>query len=501
MLCFAQTSALEELLILFQKKGTLTGEEADAVRAVLADERKELKRLRKALEEKERTLETKENTSPAYQREGTVGQVPLSDGGKPMSKEAKALEDTKKEVGSLSAYYDDGFCLGSGDKEDLSLCFNSFLQADYRYFDYDDEDPQKDKFDLRRVRLALSGRLLKRFGYKFEYEFQGAGSRRLMDAYLDSEIMPFASLRVGQFKEPFGLEQVSDDEIVPFAERSMGYYLTPQRDVGAMLFGAFLNKRLSYAFGFFNGDGPDDSTGGNNDAPEITGRIGVSPFKGINFGPLENLHLGISASRAEMDASNVQINIKTTGLTSFFDVASAAKFNIIRDADSRSRYAAEIGWAYGPLLAYGEYTKMDVKGIATSAEKFDAGMTDYYGALLWMLTGERPELAGGRILPIVPRKSLWEGGWGGLGLAVRYDLFEAEESVYDYLIREGNSVRRAEAYSVALNWFLNRHVKFIVDFTRTDFDRPLLIARDPLSGTAIYCDKEDVITARFQMGF
>jgi len=499
--CFGQTSAMEELLILFQRKGTLTAQEADALRAVLAEERKELARVHRALEEKERFLEEKERALMASQGSGGSSLGSAGGGGTSPSEKATILEDRNRTERPLSAYYDDGFCLGSEDKEDLSLCFNSFLQADYRYFDYDEGDPQKNEFDLRRVRLALSGNLLKRFAYKFEYEFQGAGSRRLMDAYLESAILPFASFRIGQFKEPFGLEHVSDDEVVPFAERSMGYYLTPQRDLGAMLHGAFLKNRAYYAVGVFNGDGTDDSTGGNSDSPELTGRIGLSPFKEIGFRPLENLHFGVSASYAEVDASNVQVNVKTSGLTSFFDVASAAKFNIIRDADSRSRYVVEMGWAYGPLLIYGEYTKMDFEGIATSAERFDAGMEDYYGALLWMLTGEEPELAGGRILPVIPRKSLWEGGWGGLGLAVRYDLFEAEESVYDYLIREGNSVRRAEAYSVAVNWFLSRYVKFIVDFTRTEFDKPLLIARDPLSGTAIYSDREDVITARFQMGF
>jgi len=41
----------------------------------------------------------------------------------------------------------------------------------------------------------------------------------------------------------------------------------------------------------------------------------------------------------------------------------------------------------------------------------------------------------------------------------------------------------------------------ILDATRTDFDKPLLVSRDPLTGSAIFSDREDVFTARFQFQF
>jgi len=69
------------------------------------------------------------------------------------------------------------------------------------------------------------------------------------------------------------------------------------------------------------------------------------------------------------------------------------------------------------------------------------------------------------------------------------------------VINAGDSVREATAYSIALNWFLNANCRFIIDYTRTEFDRPLLIQRDSMTGTALYSDREDVITARFQIGF
>jgi phosphate-selective porin OprO/OprP len=103
--------------------------------------------------------------------------------------------------------------------------------------------------------------------------------------------------------------------------------------------------------------------------------------------------------------------------------------------------------------------------------------------------------------PIKPKRSVWEGGWGAIGLAFRYDYFEADDIAYDVLIYEGDSVREAEAYTIALNWYLAPSVRVVLDATRTEFDRPLLIDRDPLTGEAVYSDREDVITGRLQFGF
>ena len=101
------------------------------------------------------------------------------------------------------------------------------------------------------MRLLLKGNITNRFGYRFEYEFQGAGSRNLLDAYVDAHISPYASIRVGQFKEPFSLEQYTKDKNLFFAERSMGYYLTPGRDVGLMVHGSFWDDRINYGIGMF----------------------------------------------------------------------------------------------------------------------------------------------------------------------------------------------------------------------------------------------------------
>jgi phosphate-selective porin OprO/OprP len=508
----AGSKALEQLLEILEKKGDISNHEADSVRTAITGEEQALLERKEELEAKERDLLERERALRA--RETAVSTGGLADKEKEgaIGAGVKALSKTTgKNVAArdqqiqtsvpLETWYKDGFCIGAPDEEMYSLCIGGLLQTDYRYFKYDNEDPDRNGFDLRRVRMLLKGSMLRHFDYKFEYEFEGAGGRRLLDAYVDANFLTDASFRVGQFKTPYGFEWLTKDKNLVFAERSMGVFLTPGRSLGVMAHGSLWQDAVNYGVGLFNGDGLDDATTGDEDSPEWVGRLVVSPFKSWEHSELGNLQVGGSFSYSKIDRTNVNATVRTTGLTPFFDVASSAKFNIIRDADTRTRFAADFGWTNGPLFLSGEYYQLNFKDVMTSADQFDVKLDDYYISLLWMLSGEEPVIRNGILQPIRPVRSIWEGGWGGLGLAIRYDVFEADESVYDNLIIAGNSVAEATAYSVALNWYLDPFVKIILDYTRTEFDQPLLIARDPISGTTIYSEKEDVITTRFQFEF
>jgi len=518
----AENRALEQLLELLEANGSISPQQANKIKSTIAGDRKRLAEKERSVREKEEALVQKERDLKEKEDALTLRERALAQKGKPPSAEAipaKEMEKVKGEGSSekaaqkektvqkgfpLEATFDDGLWLRTREKDLFSMRIGTLLQADYRYFNYDsDEDPDKNKFDIRRARLILEGHLLDRFSYKFQYEFQGAGSRRLMDAYLDTRILPYLSVRVGQFKTPFGFEQYSRDRNIPFAERSMGFLLTPLRDVGFMAHGSFWDRRVNYGLGLFNGDGVDDSVGGDEDSPGIVGRFVLTPFKDLGNSFWDGLQFGGSFSYAKVDRNNVNIEAKTTGLTTFFDVGSAAKFNIIREAKSQTRYGVELAWNYGPLLVWGEYINLKLSDVRTSSDQFNISVTDYYGALLWMVTGGSPCIKDGKIQSIRPRRNLWQGGWGALGLAFRYDSFDAGDNAYKDLIskKDHYSVREATAYTIALNWYLNPYVKVLIDATRTKFDSPLIIDKDPLTGKTITAEREDVFTGRFQFQF
>ena len=517
--CHAQSiSGIQKMLEILQQKNILSAVEARAIRQAVEADLEALSLREKTLDEKEQNLlkrelelDAKDNdrspkAKPVMQPiEVTTKAEQLGGQSNPESEDDTAVDtDSEKTDNSaigLETSYHNGFCLNTADPKDFALCLGGLLQVDYRYFEYDDGDPSNNKFDIRRARLQLKGNILQYFGYKFLYEFEGAGSRNLLDAYGDIHSLPYASIRFGQFKEPFGLEQNTADQNLWFSERSFGYFLTPRRDVGAMVHASILEDRVNYGFGIFNGDGVDDSTGGDTDSPQFTGRLTLAPFRKRNVPLGENLHFGGSLSYARVDRSNVDVELKTGGLTTFLNISPNAKFSIVQDADSLLRYGLEFAWSYGSFAVMAEYVLNEYDDVVTSNYRFDFDLEDYYVALLWMITGEEIQFREGVLQSIKPHRNFWKSGWGAFGIALRYDNFQADEVIYDNLVEPGVSVRKAESFTGALNWYLNPYARFILNFTRTKFDQPLLIERDSQTGKSVFSDREDVFTARFQFLF
>ena len=62
------------------------------------------------------------------------------------------------------------------------------------------------------------------------------------------------------------------------------------------------------------------------------------------------------------------------------------------------------------------------------------------------------------------------GKWGALELAARANGLElGTEAFREGIVDPGKSIRKAFAWAVGLNWYLNRNVKQVVDFERTTF--------------------------------
>ena len=128
-----------------------------------------------------------------------------------------------------------------------------------------------DRFLLRRARLNATGTFDKDFDFRLEFDLAGSLSAasglraQLTDGYVTWTHYSFANVRAGQFKTPFGFEQLYPDPRLITAERSLvNDRLTLNRQLGAQLSGTFLDKRLTYAVGTFNGNGVNNSNNDNN---------------------------------------------------------------------------------------------------------------------------------------------------------------------------------------------------------------------------------------------
>jgi phosphate-selective porin len=161
------------------------------------------------------------------------------------------------------------------------------------------------RFYLRRARLNATGKFLEEFDFRFEMDLAGslgnsAGTRaQLTDGYINWNRYTGANAKVGQFKTPFGFEQLYGDPRLYTLERSLANdRLTLSRQVGLQLAGGFLEKRVTYAVGAFNGNGTNNNFN-DNDKFDLVGRVTVLPWQGQLFGDSATWSVGANGYIAE----------------------------------------------------------------------------------------------------------------------------------------------------------------------------------------------------------
>lgn len=162
-----------------------------------------------------------------------------------------------------------------------------------------------DRFYLRRARLNATGRFLEDFDFRLEFDLAGSlgnssGLRaQATDLYINWNRYAGANIRAGQFKTPFGFEQLYGDPRLLTIERSLvNDRLTLSRQVGLQLGGDLLEKRLSYALGTFNGNGVNNNFNDNKKF-DYVGRVAVVPWRGRLFGDAATWSVGANGFTAE----------------------------------------------------------------------------------------------------------------------------------------------------------------------------------------------------------
>lgn len=162
--------------------------------------------------------------------------------------------------------------------------------AQIRY-DYKDGDFGESTFQLRRVRLSLDGTISKKIDYKLQAELT---SFKLLDAYFSYKPFKQLNLRAGQFKLPFSIENTdygpTKIELIDYPmaltylvgyNENMGDEVIKAlgRDLGAKLYGSFLEGVIGYDLGVFNGAGLNVKD--NNKSKDVVARLSIRPLDGL----------------------------------------------------------------------------------------------------------------------------------------------------------------------------------------------------------------------------
>jgi phosphate-selective porin OprO/OprP len=230
---------------------------------------------------------------------------------------------------------------------------------------------------------------------------------------------------------------------------------------------------VEYAAGVFNGspDGAIVDPGGKS-GKSFVGRVFLSPFKGGNS-VLQGLRLGMAASTETQSGATVTVpSYKTGGQNVFFSYGSGVAGN------GRSRLSSEMSFFRGPIGVLAEYVESKgefIKNATTSpggatptvTSPFTLSNRAWQVTVSAFLTGEPARYDQTTVnRPFASTK----GQRGALQLAARVNGFKADADTFTRGYADpSRSARGAAAWTVGLNWYLNRNVKQAVSFERTTF--------------------------------
>jgi len=229
----------------------------------------------------------------------------------------------------------------------------------------------KDRFRLRRARINLTGDFAEQFDFKVEGDFEnsdGINSNRTAfsgtDIFVNWHQFAEANIKAGQWKAPFGLEQLTPDPALIIIERSLPTgAITPERQIGVQLWGKpFANiwpdgkDLLTYYAGIFNGNGRNTTVNDNNNFMYV-GRLESTLFQGV-FGKDSYLKLGADVLNSRDDAG---VNISQSLNLLVNSDGSLSPF-VLPGADERTAWSVDAWLKMGPFDLIGEYLEEHVHG-------------------------------------------------------------------------------------------------------------------------------------------
>jgi phosphate-selective porin len=255
-----------------------------------------------------------------------------------------------------------------------SFHYGKVFRADFHFAVNAAVNAVQNNTDFGKVRIGVEGKFFKHYQYQVEFDF--ASSPHWKDVFLDLEHFDDAQTKIGKFKLPFCMDELTPRRDVDFVDRTfIARHLAPGRDMGVMLHGRLLKKRLSYQAGAFLHDGENsESKTEVRGHPAYAMRITADP---------KNLHFG--AAFVGSDVPGGLNSIKEKGITNVYVQGP------------RLRFGTEFKWEPGPFSFKSEWVHVSEAREAQSIHETNLPARISRG---WYVTGmwriNKPFQVGGR---------------------------------------------------------------------------------------------------------
>lgn len=336
--------------------------------------------------------------------------------------------------------------------------FSGYVMSQYQYTDQDSKE--SNSFNIRMVRMALEGRLMKDFYWKVQLQVNGntsdlGSSPRMVDAFAEWQKYEAFKIKAGQFKRPFTFENPMHpitqgfmgysqnvSKLAGFSDRT-GEHASNGRDIGVQIQGDLIKNAagrnlLHYQVGVFNGQGTNHKD--VDQRKDVIGGIWVSPVKGLRIGAFG--WTGSSARKGTWDVTDANHNVVKN------EDGSVKTHSGVRSL-SKNRYAFSAEYAANDWTVRSEYIHSQGYGFTkslTSGKETDCNVNyaagdqaDGFYALM--------------IAPVISKK---------LYAKARYDLYRP---------RAEWGTSRTQ-YEIGANYWIGKYIMIGAEYARIN-DRSL----------------------------
>ncbi len=334
------------------------------------------------------------------------------------------------------------------------ISFEGLLQADGSWYDNDVADLDGDAGDgtdhdygMRRSELVLKGKGPGNVDWVVGYD---ATADKWLDVNVEYGFGNGHSLKVGQFKQPNSLEELSSTKNNDFISKAMT----------TNTYG--VSRRLGVAYGYSRDDwsitassfGRNMTSGGDHGSGYgLRGTLAPINEDG------NILHFGLSHLDQDTDADTLRLRTRPQA-----DLAGVRLVDsgTLTDTDRLAATGVEAFWVRGPFKLQGEY----MQGEVSRHDSADYSTSGGYLSALYNLTGESWSYKGGTpgtAKPADPSRGMWQ-------LGLRYDTIDLDDGTV-----EGGQM---DALTAGVNWYWRKNFKFAVNYVQVDSER-LGVSDDP----------------------
>ena len=312
------------------------------------------------------------------------------------------------------------------------------------------------------------------WGYELGVDFAG-GDADVKDAYIEYLGEFDSSTKIGQFKEPFSLEELTSSRYITFMERALPNEFAPGRNIGVGV--SHQGESWTAAYGLFGEAFDDDVDLEGDEGWGVTGRVTYAPWQEDR----QALHLGLALSQRSPDDEN-EVKFNSRPESHITDVKYLDTDDIF-DVDRVSLYGLEAALVLGPVSLQAELINAQVSRDA-GLETLEFSGWYVYGS--WFLTGEsriykHKKGSFGRINPTTE-----DGAWE---LALRLSSLDLN----DLDISGGE----ADQITLGINWYANPHIRYMLNYVTVDNDTSA-----DATGTVVGGDDDpSIIQIRAQIDF